>query len=350
MENSTPATTERVIKPNIQLIQDNNSIVQQQAPSSVTNVGQSISTPPIEKRAVRPSKYYFVTNSRVGNVNRIKQSIKRLKESLAKLTSNTLTDIQQKDIKYILNKIQKEQIELTTLYREMKANISHTGGDTLFLLQDTSQLDKTSQEKFQQEAQIIQKFIDNVEKAKQLLLELKAAKEDLCQSLSNKKVSLVDYIPNNYESNFENDYSDQELAEYLNSCGESPYIKFRKAFVEVMHMRGQEAFARMMQGLGQPVPVSTQDFFELLHQVPQFDETIFAHNPKLREDMVIFEQRVKYISQVVLKIIIQSAPQPLGKTIQLTSLQEIKKRIYKLTLAIEQRLREPILLLEYPKN
>lgn len=115
-------------------------------------------------------------------------------------------------------------------------------------------------------------------------------------------------------------------------------------------MRGQGAFALIMKRLGQTAPISTQDFIELLHQVPQFDEIISAYIPQLRDDKFIFEHRVKYISQVVLKITIQSTPQPLGKTIQITSLQEIKKRIHKLTLAIEQKLREPILLLTYPKK
>jgi len=79
---------------------------------------------------------------------------------------------------------------------------------------------------------------------------------------------------------------------------------------------------------------------------PKDDEIISAH----REDMVMFAHSVKYISQIVLRIIIQSTPLPLGKTIQLTSLQEIKKRIDKLTVAIEQKITQPTLMLTYHRQ
>lgn len=321
----------------------------------------------IRNIAVPSMKYYFIPSLRSSNIEEIRRYMKFIQKVIAKNPVNTpLTVEQQQDIQSLLKQIYQEERELIPSYRDMKKNVEHRGEAFL------QEIQKEDQEKLQKaiqgivknltedtkaaevEANMIKRRYENVQLAKQLLLELQAVKKELYQICINKRVRFVDYVRNDYESSFENDYSDQELREYFNSCGEAPHTRFRKDFAEVMRMRGQKAFALIMKRLGEPAPVSIQDFIGLLGQVPRFDEIILTHNPKLKEevdevdsalikeDLVMFEQRVKYISQVVLRIIIQSAPHPLGKSIQITSLQEIKKRIHKLTLAIEQKLREPL--------
>jgi len=316
-------------------------------------------------------KHYFVPEYRRSNVRGIKKSMEFIQEEIAQNPHGTpLTLEQQQDIQSLFKRIAKEEQELTISYRDLKNLVEQRGEAFLQEIQQEAEkkLEKAIQEIVKNltedtkaaelEASMIKRRYENVQLAKQLLIELQAIKKELYQISIKKRVRFVDYRHNDYESNFENDYSDQELREYFNSCGEVTHTRFRKDFAEVMRMRDQKAFALIMKRLGEPEPVSIQDFIALLGQVPKFDETILIHNPKLKEeklkakkeDSVMFEQRVKYISQVVLRIIIQSAPQPLEKTIQITSLQEIKKRIHKLTLAIEQKLREPILMLTYPKK
>ena len=87
---------------------------------------------------VIPSRYYFIPNYRFGNVTRIKRNMQELQESLTEDATPTAI---KEDIKDLFYDIRKEQDELKTLYRDMKANISKRGGDALFLLQDISQFD-----------------------------------------------------------------------------------------------------------------------------------------------------------------------------------------------------------------
>ncbi len=190
------------------------------------------------------------------------------------------------------------------------------------------------------ESACINRKLENTQLAKKLLQELRSIKEEAYEILKNNKEDLSNYIDaNQYEANFENDYSNQELVAYFNSCGEALHPSFfRRALFEEICIQGQETFELIMKRLGQPEPVSTQDFMDLLQLVPHLDETILMSNADLKKDEVILDQQVKHITQVVLRIIIQSTPLPLARTIQLTSLQEIKKRIHKLTVAIEQKL------------
>jgi hypothetical protein len=248
----------------------------------------------------------------------------------------------------------------------------------------------------QQEVHILQQYIDHVSQAKKLLIELQELKNELCQIVKAQKIKGLGGLTHKYISNFENDYSDEALATYFANCGSFPYTEREKHFVKLLRNRNHAAFSRIMQKLGQTEPISKQDFVEALHETAPWDDIIsafhFTTKPilltwkdridyfanittqiinqsttlpagkttasasllagiistghfELNQRLLTLEERIAYITPMILKAIIQSTPHPLGKTMQLTSMQEIQKRIHKLTLAIEDKLQQPILML-----
>jgi len=348
----------------------------------------------VETAYVVPSKYYFIPNYRAGNVSRIKRNVQELRDSSNEDTTDTLTDLAE-DIQDTFDDIKQEQAELTTLYRNMKANISKRGGDSIFFTQDTSQFNPPQMEAFQQEVKILQQYIDHVAQAQKLLLELQELKNELCQIIAVKRIKGVGYITNSHLSNFENDYSDEALSTYLKNCGRGAYADREKHFIALLCNKCHSSFENIMQRLGQPEPVSKQDFVDLLHATAPFDAIISALNFRVTQKTLPFvdrfkyfskislqiinqsptlpicktaesmallagiistchfhyqiqstvEERIAYITPIILEAIIQAAPHPFSKTMQLTSMLEIKKRIHKLTWAIGKKLQQPTLML-----
>jgi hypothetical protein len=395
---------------------------------------------------VIPTTYAFIPNYRTGNVNRIKQGFTRLKTRLdifktsilPKKEKLHLSEMHAKNIKYLLDEIQTEEKELIPLYRNIKSRISKCGGDSLFLTQDTSQFKEYELEKFKHEAAILQTAIDDVAHARKLLVDLGDIKQALRQILMDQDIlynvayrlrkcgiskiitaqmlklcamqhnadifaspsiisTLLDCVPEDELSNFENDYSEQELHAYFQSLKKVVSTDREKHFVALLHHRDHSAFASIMQRLGQPEPISKQDFVDLLHaSTPCWDDIISAFSFRTKEmvlplddsikyfaqittqiinestalplgktieraalfagiislghfastpRLITVEERISYITPMILQAIIQSTPRPLGNTIMLTSMQEIKKRVHKLTGAIEQKLTQPILML-----
>jgi hypothetical protein len=266
-----------------------------------------------------------------------------IREAMTEDPINTpLTDEQQEDLQVLLVQIYEDGEELIQSYKDIKNYVEYRGRYEKFLKR-AEQKEILEEGAIQVEAACINGKLENTQVAKQLLEELQSLKEEAYKILKNNKEDISNYIvANEYEANFGNDYSHQELVAYFNSCGEALHPSFfRRALFEEICIQGQETFGLIMQRLGQPEPVSTQDFMDLLQLVPQLHETILMGNADLNKDEVTLDQQVKYITQVVLRIIIQSTPLPLGKTIQVTSLQGIKKRIHKLTVAIEQKITQP---------
>ncbi len=247
-----------------------------------------------------------------------------------------------------------------------------------------------------EEVKILQQNLLQVAQTRKLLLELQELKNELCQIVKAKKNKGLGGLTHKYLSNFENDYSDESLATYFDNCGSLAYREKEKHFVALLRNRNYGSFSRIMQKLGQPEPVSKQDFVVALHATAPWEDIIsafhfttkpilltwkdrinyFSHittqiinqsttlpagktieraallagiistgHFALNQRLLTLEDRIAYITPMILKAIIQSTPHPLGKTIQLTSMQEIQKRVHKLTLAIGEKLAQPTLML-----
>ena len=301
------------------------------------------------KRAIRSDEYFFTPDLSSDHVEQIKDYIQYLEEELEKIPFNeSLPQEQQEDIRSILSQIDEQQKELRPLYRDMKVITEHRRGDMLFLKQNTSHFNNKQKEAFEKEAKIIQANREDVQLAKQLLEELKAMKEEMYSILASRNEPLDSYLEEGYESDFENDYSSEELATYIASCGQLPQEDREQAFVICLQTNLARAFKTIIARLGQEEPVTTQDFISLLQDAPQLSRHILAYYPAIAQ-LPTNSQAFERIKGLALHAIITAIPMPVGQTIQLKCLNELKKRMHNLTIAIKQAIAHPAQLLDQPQ-
>jgi ankyrin repeat protein len=356
--------------------------------------------------AVPSAENFFIPGYRSSNVEGIKEYMQYIREELEgnsdqdensekKLidtqpseeepAGKKLSKEQQTDIKEIFKQIKKEREEIKPLYRAMKAHVAQRGGDMISFQQ--------SHELFKKEIQTLQEKIKDVEVAKNLLEELQSIQQELVEILESKGEKLSDYLldKNGYETHFENDYSDEELIEYVRGrklipatirqqaftnifrryiaarllhftekLGNSalitpealknlfqqthadtqkiiaPVIKKDQDFIDALRENFNEAFVLIMQRLGEESQITTQEFIKILQQIPGSSNYLKDYCATLTAYPVVIPV-LDHISGLVLQAIISSPPtDKLVQTIQVKHLNEVKKSIHKLTVAIKK--------------
>ena len=355
-----------------------------------------------EKTAVPSIDKLFISEYRISNVEDIKEYFDYVKQEINQCPSNIgLSGEQKNDIKSILEQIEEESEELISLYRELKSYVVHRGGDILFLEQEASKFNHIEEGTFEQEARLLQKNVKDVEIAKNLLEELKAMREELYQILAEKGEGLPKFGDLPYKFNFENDYTNEELMAYLANCGVSSLEIQRRIFTTnffnnlssklVLLIEGLDPgvnvdsailmqamygayqlteenrkasvskdqafvsdlsnsygayFKPIIKRLDQEAPVVTQDFQGILQNIPLLSQYTLRYCPNII-CMPMDSPELIHITNLVLQAIIKANFPCIEKNVQLKYLTEIKKRIHKLTRAIQKTIKHQPKLLTY---
>jgi hypothetical protein len=189
----------------------------------------------------------------------------------------------------------------------------------------------------------IYKSIDYTKRAKKVLKTLNELENNLAAVLQEKDLKLYDHVKPKYESDYENNYTSQELTDYLYSCGidimaisdPSPQQEKEQALVKSLSNQFTEQFSYLMQQIGQPDPMTQEDCLQLLQAIPGLKQTVQSHYVELYQTSA---PNYTHLTAIILHTILQSTPLPIGKTIQIKNMNDVKKRIHRLGGALQAML------------
>jgi hypothetical protein len=186
------------------------------------------------------------------------------------------------EINYLWHHINKDQKELTPLYRHMRRSMDHHATDMLYneqakealLLRTDPEahpgLMSTQLEVLKKEAALIRKEKANAVLAKTILEKYDNMRQTLSEMLATRQVLLVDadstvHVPDwkadydleMYEPDWENDYSQEELVAHIESYRQVPQDIREQVFVVSLQATAAEFLTNIRATLGQPMPVTT---------------------------------------------------------------------------------------------
>jgi hypothetical protein len=127
---------------------------------------------------------------------------------------------------------------------------------------------------------------------------------------------------------WEKDYSQEELKDYLSSCFQVPRLAQEKAFAVEAQSLAADTFSEIIKRFTQPASVTTQEFCNLWQTAPKLNQLITAYYP----DGLHTER----YTGILLHALLASGKQPIEGMMQVRQCNEIKRRVHKLKAAISQ--------------
>ena len=305
--------------------------------------------------AVLSSKHFFIPKTRVGFLEELQNDLQALQEDLLEIPVNKpLPQALQEDIKYIWNQINKDQKALTPLYRHMRKSMDHYATDMLNNEQAKKALSlrtaqeahaaftQTELEVLEKEAAMIKQEKEDAMLAKEILEELDNMRQALCEILEARQVLLVDYDLEVYEPDWKNDYSQEELTTYMTTCSQVPQNTREQVFIVSLQATAATLFTNIRATLGQRMPVTKQDFLDLLQSAPQLGQQVVAYYPYIA-DMPTNSATFARVHGLVMHAILTS--ESMRKEMKVQHFSEFKKRMHQLSIATKQAISNPQQLL-----
>jgi hypothetical protein len=331
--------------------------------------------------AVLSSDPFFVPATSVGFLEELQDGLETLQEDLVEIPiTEPLPQAIREDVNYLWHQINKDQQELTPLYRHMRRSIDHHATDMLYNKQAKEALllrtDRETQDgvlptqlealekeavmiekeavMIEKEAVMIEKEKNNAVLAKEILEEYDHMRQMLSEMLATRQVLLVDadstvHVPDwksdydleMYEPDWKNDYSQEELVAYIERCSQVPQNIREQVFIVSLRATAAELFANIRATLSQQMPVTTRDFLDLLQSKP-LSHQITAYYPYIA-DMPTNSAAFAHIHGLVMHAMLVS--ESTCTKIEVRHLNEFKKRMHQLSMATKQVLSNPQKLL-----
>jgi hypothetical protein len=298
----------------------------------------------------------------------LQDGLKTLQEDLVAISiTEPLPQAIREDINYLWHQINKDQQELTPLYRHMRRGMDHHATDMLYNEQEKEALllrtdpeahpglIPTQLEVLKKEAAMIKKEQDNTVIAREILEKYDRMRQTLVEMLATRQVLLIDcdatvHVPDwkadydleMYEPDWENDYSQEELVAYIKSCIQVPQDIREQVFVASLRATAAELFANIRTTLGQQMPVTTREFLNLLQSAPQLGHQVTAYYPYIAA-MPTNGATFSHVHGLVMHAMLAS--ESAYNKIEVRHLNEFKKRMHQLRIAIQKVLSNPQRLL-----
>jgi len=301
--------------------------------------------------AVLSSEHFFVPEISVRFLKELQSDLKTLQEDLKGIPFNKpLPQEVREEISYLWHQINKDQKALTPLYRHMRKRIDHYATDMLcndrakeaLSFRAAPIFNKTHLEALEKEAAMIKKSKHHALLAKEILEKLDKMRQELCEILETRQVLLMDYNLEVYEPDWKNGYSQEELTAYIDSCSQVPQDAREQVFVISLQVTAAALFANIREKLGRQNPVTIQDFLDFLQSTPQVTQQVAAYYPYIA-DMPANDAAFARVHGLVMHAILNHAS--VRKEMEVQHLNEVKKRIHQLGMAMKQALKNPRKLL-----
>ena len=292
-------------------------------------------SPKIEKRAVPRNNVFIASYSAIA-LEELKELLAYVKEKLAEESAKLISLKYKEDVKYLATNIQEQQQELTTLYREMKQITKRKSADRYLSAEGEKAED--SNKNSETEMEVIKRKLENVKSARNLLKELQEIQYQLEELLISRGEKLTDYItPEPYD--YENDYSQQELAIYLEGCGIQPATEAAPELKLLQAIQKQETEMCMtiIKLLGNTTYVSKEDFMQVL-----IGSNLLQHIPTCCSALITQKHKPavnKYISGIILRGIVSFKENLLLHSVKVQALLTLQKKMHKLERAITNYVR-----------
>ncbi len=278
---------------------------------------------------IRSAKHFFVPSYNLDKIEQLKIYIQNFRMILAKEASRRpLPERLKQKAQQILSKISQERAEIKPLYRELKNISVHRGGDLYSWGRVLAQLTFKDQSYWRQEQLYVKGMFGDPVIARKLLDELKALKLEMEKMLAASHENLADYVCEDYESDPENDYSQEELGDYLSSHvitpSANPAVKAMQKAIAGQHQA-------ILKKLGSKEATPVKDLVAILEQSPTLPGYIRMYNISLSGPT---------LRQYILQAFVSQLKEPYEPYFQDTSLNRIKKNFHRFKIATYQVVKE----------
>ena len=334
--------------------------------------------------AVPSSQLFFVSQTRVGSLKRLQRYLQELQEDLRELPQDEpLPSNIQEDITYIWQQSNKDQAALTPIYRQLKKQRTscaadlfsneHARGDLALAitankakmeafkaahkaenekargdylaLQENSLANEARLEALHKEANMIKERENDAILAQDLLEAYDTMRQTLSNIVAQHQAQLhADTLLDltEYEPDWQNDYSQAELMAYIAKCSLVPQHDRAQMFVTTLRLNVATELDNIQTHLLHPMAFEKQSLMERLQNAPQIKQHIASYYPQIAAKPKQSEAFAQVHGLVMYAILTHSNQH---QTMKVQQLNELKKRIYWLSKAVEHVITQPTKLL-----
>ena len=304
--------------------------------------------------AVPSSQLFFVSQTRVGSLKRLQRYLQELQEDLRELPQDEpLPSNIQEDITYIWQQSNKDQAALTPIYRQLKKQRTSCAAD-LFSNEKAQEalsfraapiFNEARLEALHKEANMIKERENDAILAQELLEAYDTMRQTLSNIVAQHQAQLhADTLLDltEYEPDWQNDYSQAELMAYIAKCSLVPQHDRAQMFVTTLRLNAATELDNIQTHLLHPMAFEKQSLMERLQNAPQIKQHIASYYPQIAAKPKQSEAFAQVHGLVMYAILTHSNQH---QTMKVQQLNELKKRIYWLSKAVEHVITQPTKLL-----